>query len=37
MTSGERRLVHERLKHYDGVETSSEGDEPNRHVVVFVP
>ena len=37
MTSGERRLVHERLKDYDGVETSSEGDEPNRYVVVFVP
>jgi spoIIIJ-associated protein len=37
MTSGERRLVHERLKGYDGVETSSEGDEPNRYVVVFVP
>ena len=36
MTSGERRLVHERLKDYDGVETSSEGDEPNRYVVVFV-
>jgi spoIIIJ-associated protein len=34
MTSGERRLVHERLKDYDGVETSSEGDEPNRYVVV---
>jgi spoIIIJ-associated protein len=37
MTSGERRLVHERLKDYDGVETSSEGDEPNRYVVVSVP
>jgi spoIIIJ-associated protein len=37
MSSGERRLVHERLKDYDGVETSSEGDEPNRYVVVFVP
>jgi spoIIIJ-associated protein len=36
MTSGERRLVHERLKEYDGVQTSSEGDEPNRYVVVFV-
>jgi spoIIIJ-associated protein len=36
MTSGERRLVHERLKDYDGVQTSSEGDEPNRYVVVFV-
>jgi spoIIIJ-associated protein len=36
MSSGERRLVHERLKDFDGVETSSEGDEPNRYVVVFV-
>ena len=35
MSSVERRLVHERLKEYDGVETSSEGDEPNRYVVVF--
>jgi spoIIIJ-associated protein len=37
MSSGERRLVHERLKDYDGVETASEGDEPNRYVVVFLP
>ena len=35
MSSGDRRLVHERLKAYGGVETSSEGDEPNRYVVVF--
>jgi spoIIIJ-associated protein len=34
MSSGERKLVHERLKEYDGVETVSEGDEPNRRVVV---
>jgi spoIIIJ-associated protein len=34
MSSVERRVVHERLKDYDGVETSSEGDEPNRYVVV---
>jgi spoIIIJ-associated protein len=34
MSSSERRLVHERLKDYEGVETSSEGDEPARHVVV---
>jgi predicted RNA-binding protein Jag len=34
MSSGDRRLVHERLKEYGGVETSSEGDEPNRYVVV---
>ena len=30
MTSAERRVVHERLKDYDGVETASEGDEPHR-------
>lgn len=34
MTSIERRVVHERLKDYPGVETSSEGTEPNRYVVV---
>ena len=34
MTAAERRLVHERLKDYDGVSTVSEGDEPNRYVVV---
>jgi spoIIIJ-associated protein len=34
MSSIERRLVHERLKDVDGVETVSEGDEPNRFVVV---
>lgn len=34
MSSGERRLVHERLKEHGGVETSSEGDEPNRYIVV---
>lgn len=37
MTSVERKVVHERLKEVDGVETSSEGAEPNRYVVVFVP
>jgi spoIIIJ-associated protein len=34
MTSVERRVVHERLKEIDGIETSSEGTEPNRCVVV---
>jgi spoIIIJ-associated protein len=34
MTPGERRLVHERLKEYDGVRTESEGAEPHRYVVV---
>jgi spoIIIJ-associated protein len=33
-SADERRLVHERLKDYGGVETASEGDEPNRYVVV---
>ena len=34
MSSGDRRLVHERLQAYGGVETSSEGSEPNRSVVI---
>jgi spoIIIJ-associated protein len=35
MTSVERKIVHERLKDVPGVETSSEGTEPNRYVVVL--
>ena len=35
MTAVERKVVHERLKEFAGVETSSEGNEPNRYVVVF--
>jgi spoIIIJ-associated protein len=35
MTAAERKIVHERLKDLDGVETASEGTEPNRYVVVF--
>ena len=35
MTAVERRLVHERLKDDPEVETTSEGTEPNRHVVVI--
>jgi spoIIIJ-associated protein len=35
MTAAERKVVHERLKDYPGVETSSDGVEPNRYVVVF--
>jgi spoIIIJ-associated protein len=35
MTSVERKIVHERLKDIAGVETASEGTEPNRYVVVF--
>jgi spoIIIJ-associated protein len=34
MSAQERRVVHERLKGRSGVETYSEGDEPNRCVVV---
>jgi spoIIIJ-associated protein len=35
MTAVERKLVHEALKEHDGVETTSEGTEPNRYVVVL--
>jgi spoIIIJ-associated protein len=35
MTSVERKVVHERLKDVDGVQTASEGAEPNRYVVVL--
>ena len=34
MTAVERKVVHVRLKDYPGVETSSEGTEPNRYVVI---
>ena len=34
MTSVERKIVHLHLKDVEGVETRSEGDEPNRHIVV---
>ena len=34
MTPGERKIVHEHLKDTAAVETHSEGDEPNRYVVV---
>ena len=34
MTAIERKIVHLRLKEFAGVETSSEGTEPNRFVVV---
>ena len=35
MTSVERKVVHERLKEVAGVQTASEGTEPNRYIVVF--
>jgi spoIIIJ-associated protein len=34
MTAVERKIVHVSLQDYDGVETTSEGTEPNRFVVV---
>jgi spoIIIJ-associated protein len=34
MTAVERKIVHLRLKEVEGVETTSEGTEPNRYVVV---
>ena len=34
MSPLERRIVHMRLRDVEGVSTRSEGDEPNRHVVV---
>ena len=34
MTAIERKIVHVRLKDFTGVETSSEGAEPNRYVVI---
>lgn len=35
MTAVERKVVHERLQDVDGVQTESEGTEPNRYVVVL--
>lgn len=34
MTATERRIVHEHLRDRDDVDTHSEGDEPDRHLVV---
>jgi spoIIIJ-associated protein len=34
MTAVERKIVHLRLKEVDGIETRSDGTEPNRYVVV---
>lgn len=34
MTATERRIVHEHLRDRDDVETYSEGEEPDRHLVV---
>jgi spoIIIJ-associated protein len=35
MTAVERKTIHVRLKEFDGVETESEGTEPNRFVVIL--
>jgi spoIIIJ-associated protein len=35
MTAVERKVVHLKLKEFEGVETASEGTEPNRYVVVL--
>jgi spoIIIJ-associated protein len=35
MTAVERKTIHLRLKEFDGVETESEGTEPNRFVVIL--
>jgi spoIIIJ-associated protein len=35
MTAVERKVVHLKLKEFDGVATASEGTEPNRYVVVL--
>ncbi|MDQ3722790.1 MAG: KH domain-containing protein [Actinomycetota bacterium] len=34
MTASERRIVHEHLREHGTVQTYSEGDEPDRHLVV---
>jgi predicted RNA-binding protein Jag len=35
MTAVERKVVHLKLKEFDGVQTASEGTEPNRFVIVL--
>lgn len=34
MNSYERRVIHNKLTNFKGVSTTSEGEEPNRHVVI---
>jgi spoIIIJ-associated protein len=34
MNSYERRIVHEEVSKFEGIHTVSEGEEPNRHVVI---
>jgi spoIIIJ-associated protein len=35
LTAVARKVVHLKLKEFEGVQTSSEGTEPNRYVVVL--
>ena len=34
MNSYERRIVHNKLTDFKGIKTTSEGEEPNRHIVI---
>ncbi|PDX68200.1 hypothetical protein CGS54_13815, partial [Faecalibacterium prausnitzii] len=34
MTNSERKIIHKYLSQIEGVESHSEGDDPNRYVVV---
>ena len=34
MNSYERRIIHNKLSNFKGVSTVSEGEEPNRHVII---
>ncbi|MCI8575146.1 MAG: hypothetical protein HFI09_01620, partial [Bacilli bacterium] len=34
MNSYERRIVHNKLADFKGIRTTSEGEEPNRHIVI---
>ncbi len=34
MNSYERRIIHNRLSNFKGVKTISEGEEPNRHIII---
>ncbi len=34
MNSFERRVIHNSLVNFEGITTISEGEEPNRHVII---
>lgn len=34
MNSYERRIIHNKLTNFKGVTTVSEGQEPNRHIII---